>query len=65
MACWSPWGHKELDTTDVTEHAHHIRLHQLPGKPGSSAEQPSAFNKPAGGGILAEGAGVGHIRSHE
>ena len=53
----------ELDTTEVTEHAHHIRLHLLPGKPGPSAEQPSPFNKLAGGDILAEGAGVGHVRS--
>ena len=49
----------------LTEQAHHIRLHQLPGKPGSSAGQPSPFNKLAGGGILAEGVGVGHVRSCE
>ena len=54
---------KELDTTEVTEHTHHIRLHLLPGKPGPSAEQPLPFNKLAGGDILAEGAGVGHVRS--
>ena len=48
-------GHKELDVTDLTKHTHHIRLHQLPGKPGSSAEQPLPFYKVAGGDILAKG----------
>ena len=55
LAGYSPWGHKELDMIDLTKHAHHIRLHQLPGKLGSSAEQPLPFYKVAGGDILAEG----------
>ena len=26
LAGYSPWGHKELDTTEVTEHAHELQI---------------------------------------
>ena len=32
LAGYSPWGHKELDTTQVTEHARtHTRTHIMAG----------------------------------
>ena len=34
---YSPWGHKELDTTEVTEHARSLRPHREEGKEGEGA----------------------------
>ena len=34
---YSPWGHKELDTTEVTERARSLRPHREEGKEGEGA----------------------------
>ena len=31
LACCSPWGHKELDTTERLNNNNHLRLHGLLG----------------------------------
>ena len=46
---YSPWGHKESDTTEVTEHAHMHSSPKLPSHPGchiTLSKFPVVYSRP-------------------